>query len=89
MIDTKGNAQMRGHLSANITKHSDCRMEYAFIKTLLQWVAAIFRIDLGIAIWTWTYRLEEAREKHASSRNLIREAACRFGLALLRILVGR
>ena len=63
--------------------------DYASIKTLLQSAATALRIDVGLAVWVWAYRLEEARELHASSRNLMRQAACCVGLAALRIFGGR
>lgn len=47
----------------------------------------MFRIDL--ALWILTYRLEEARQSYASTRNLWRQAACCVGLAVLRIFGGR
>ena len=80
---------MRGHLGADIAKQNDYKKDHAFIKTLLQWAAAILRIDLGLVIWIWAHRLKEAREKHASSRNLWRQAACCIGLAALRVFGGR
>lgn len=45
--------------------------------------------SIAIFLWRWTYELEEARQSHAASRNLWRQAACCIGLALLRILGGR
>lgn len=39
----------------------------------------------GAAVWRAAYRLEEARQASASRGQLLRQAACCIGLALLRL----
>ena len=74
---------------AETAKTTHFAANYAFIRKLLQSSSAIAKIDLGLKAWLWAYRIEEAREKHASSRNLWRQAACCVALAVLRIFGGR
>lgn len=40
----------------------------------------------GVAVWRAAYRLEEARQVSASRGQLLRQAACCIGLALLRLV---
>ena len=74
---------------AETAKADHIKTKYASKKALLQSPSAILKIDLGLAVWLWAYRIEEAREKHASSCNLWRQAGCCVGLAVFRIFGGR
>lgn len=84
---TSGNAG--GQPGAETAKADYIKTKYASKKALLQSPSSILKIDLGLAVWLWAYRLEEARQLHASSRNLWRQAACCVGLAVLRKFGGR
>jgi hypothetical protein len=42
------------------------------------------RNSIGIAVWTLAYSLEEARQRYADRRQLLRQAGACIGLAVLR-----
>lgn len=48
--------------------------------------ATDIRNSIGIAVWTLAYSLEEARQRYADRRQLMRQAGACIGLAVLRLV---
>jgi hypothetical protein len=44
------------------------------------------RNSIGIAVWNLAYSLEEARQRYADRRQLLRQAGACIGLAILRLV---